>query len=254
MAKKRPQKMYQEVASWWQLLSAPDDYEEEAGFYLATLLRGCAHRPRTLLELGSGGGNNARFMKQAFDQVVLTDLSPSMLAVSRTLNPDCEHREGDMRTLRLGRAFDCVFVHDAVTYMTTEKDVRRAIETAAVHCNPGGAVLFCPDHVRETFKPSDDHGGHDAAADGVRGMRYLEWTWDPDPNDTTYTVDYAYLLREADGSIRVERDRHLEGLFSRTDWLRWLTEAGFEAERVPFDHSELEPGIYELFLGRKPID
>jgi trans-aconitate methyltransferase len=183
---------------------------------------------------------------------VLTDLSPDMLAVSRTLNPECEHRQGDMRTVRLGRTFDCVFVHDAVTYMTTEQDVRRAIETAAVHCNLGGAVLFCPDHVRETFRPSEDHGGHDARAHGVRGMRYLEWTWDPDPDDTTYTVDYAYLLRDVDGGIRVEHDRHLEGLFSREEWLRWLSEAGFEPERVPFDHSELEPGSYELFLGRKP--
>ncbi len=33
---------------------------------------------------------------------------------SRELNPDCEHVLGDMRTLRLGRTFDAVFVHDAV--------------------------------------------------------------------------------------------------------------------------------------------
>jgi hypothetical protein len=30
--------------------------------------------------------------------------------------------EGDMRTTRLGRQFDAVFVHDAVCYMTTEAD------------------------------------------------------------------------------------------------------------------------------------
>ena len=34
----RPMKMYQEIASWWPLLSAPEDYEEEATFYLRTLL------------------------------------------------------------------------------------------------------------------------------------------------------------------------------------------------------------------------
>ena len=41
-----------------------------------------------------------------------------MLELSRTLNPDCEHLEGDMRTLRLGRTFDAVLIHDAVMYMT----------------------------------------------------------------------------------------------------------------------------------------
>ena len=150
----------------------------------------------------------------------------------------------------LGRTFDCVFVHDAVTYMLSERDLRQAMETAFVHCNPGGATLFCPDYLRETFKPTEDCGGHDSPT-GLRGLRYLDWVWDPDPDDTTYTVDYAYLLRSDDGSIRVEHDRHLEGLFWRADWLRWLEEAGFRPERVPFDHSELEPGRYELFLGQE---
>jgi SAM-dependent methyltransferase len=246
-----PLKMYSDIASWWPLLSTHEDYEEEAAFFLSTLLRGCARKPTTLLELGSGGGNNAWYMKKAFDQTVLVDVSPGMLAVSRKLNPDCEHGQGDMRSVRLGRTFDCVFVHDAVTYMATEEDLRQAMETAYLHCNPGGAALFCPDYVRETFKPETDCGGHDVGS-GRRGMRYLDWVWDPDPNDNTYTVDYAYLLRAEDGSVRVEHDRHLEGLFPRADWIRWLDETGFRTERVQFDHSELEPGRYEIFLARKP--
>jgi hypothetical protein len=41
-----------------------------------------------------------------------------MLALSMTVNPECEHIEGDMRTLRLGHTFDAVFLHDAVMYLT----------------------------------------------------------------------------------------------------------------------------------------
>jgi SAM-dependent methyltransferase len=246
----RQPKMYQEIASWWPLLSAPSDYEEEAAFYLRMLRAGCERPPRTLLELGSGGGNNASHLEPHFEEVVLVDLSPAMLEVSRSLNPGCEHVEGDMRTVRLGREFDCVFVHDAVAYMASERDLRRAIETAFVHCRPGGAALFCPDYLRETFRPSTDHGGHDS--DGGRAMRYLEWVWDPDPADSTYSVVYAYVLRDADGTVRAGHDQQVEGLFSRAEWLRWLGDAGFEPERVPFDHSELPPGTYELFLARRP--
>jgi hypothetical protein len=65
-------------------------------------------------------------------------------------------------------------------------------------------------------------------------------------------VDYAYLLREPDGKTRVEHDRHVEGLFARSEWLRLLSEAGFTPKAVPFNHSDLEPGSYELFLGSKP--
>jgi SAM-dependent methyltransferase len=241
-------RLYGELAEWWPLLSAPADYAEEAAFHRGLLLQVCERPCRTLLELGSGGGNNASHLKAWFS-MVLVDRSPAMLQVSRALNPECEHVEGDMRSVRLGRQFDGVFVHDAVVYMTTEADLRRAIETAYVHCRPGGAALFAPDHVRESFRASTDHGGHDGPK---RGLRYLEWTWDPDPADSSYVVDYAYLLREGDGSIRVEWDRHVEGLFARADWLRLLSEVGFQPKVAPFEHSELEPGRHEVFVCRRP--
>jgi SAM-dependent methyltransferase len=241
-------RLYDDLASWWPLLSSPDDYGEEAEFFARHLRAACDGPVRTLLELGSGGGNNASHMKRLFEQVTLVDVSPGMLAVSRGLNPECEHVHGDMRTVRLGRRFDCVFVHDAVQYMTTESDLQRAIETAAVHCRPDGAALFAPDHLKETFRPSTGHGGHD---DGRRGLRYLEWTWDPDPDDTSYLTEYACLLREADGTVRAVHDRHLEGLFPRDLWLRLLADAGFRPTVLTFDHSELEPGTYEVFVARR---
>jgi len=240
-------KLYTDLADWWPLLSAPDDYEEEAAFYAERLTAACDRPPQTVLELGSGGGNNASHMKRHF-RMTLVDPSIGMLAVSRALNPDLEHVQGDMRTVRLGREFDAVFVHDAVVYMTTEADVRRAIETMRVHCRPGGAVLIAPDCVRETFRPSTDSGGHDGP---TRALRYLEWTWDPDPSDNTCRVEYTYLLRDEHGTVTVVHDRHVEGLFSRQDWLTWLSEAGFDAQSVPFDHSELEPGSYEVFVARR---
>lgn len=218
--------MYTALASWWPLLSAPEDYAEEAELYRRLFVEAVQPPLRTILELGSGGGNNASHLKQHFE-LTLVDRSPAMLAVSRALNPECEHIEGDMRSVHLGRLFDAVFVHDAVCYMTTEADLRAAIATAYVHCRPGGAALFCPDFVTETFRPGTDHGGHDGPA---RSLRYLEWTWDPDPSDTSYRVDFAYLLRHEDGSVTAERDRHEFGLFWRADWLRLLAEAGFLPE------------------------
>jgi hypothetical protein len=133
--------------------------------------------------------------------------------------------------------------------MTSEGDLRQAIASAFAHCAPGGAALFAPDAIRETFQPSTDHGGHDGE---TRSLRYLSWSWDPDPSDTTYLTDYAYLLRMPDGVTRVEHDRHVEGLFARADWLRLLSEAGFAPRAVQVAHSELEPGSYEIFIAAKP--
>ena len=240
--------MYGRLASWWPLLSAPEDYAEEANFY-RRVLEGAGVDPlETVLELGSGGGNNASHMKRRF-RMTLVDASPDMQAVSRALNPECEHIQGDMRTVRLQREFDAVFVHDAIVYMTSSDDLLRAMRTARVHCRPGGAALFVPDHVSETFTPHTGHGGHDR--DG-RGLRYLEWVWDPVPSDTTVIAEYAFLLREEDGTVRVEHDRHDVGLFPRAVWIATLEEAGFtDVERILFEHSEVEEGL-ELFLGRTP--
>jgi SAM-dependent methyltransferase len=234
--------MYAELAQWWPLLSPPREYAEEARFYHDTLQSFAALPVRTLLELGSGGGNNASHLKAHY-HMTLVDLSAGMLAESRRLNPVCQHHQGDMRNVRLVREFDAVFIHDAVMYMTTEADLRQAIATAFVHTRPGGVALFAPDYVRENFAPGTDHGGADAP-DG-RGMRYLEWVWDPDASDTQYTVDYAFIVREADGAATTHHDRHIEGLFSREDWKLWLRDAGFEPVVVPDSFGR------ELFVGRK---
>jgi hypothetical protein len=43
-----------------------------------------------------------------------------------------------------------------------------AIETADVHCRPGGVALFAPDYVRENFKPTTDHGGEAGPSRSIR--------------------------------------------------------------------------------------
>jgi SAM-dependent methyltransferase len=232
-------KLYGELAEWWPLLSAPEDYAEEAAF-----VRGLfGDDVRTVLELGSGGGNNASHLKARFE-LTLVDRSPGMLEVSRRLNPECEHVEGDMRTVRLGRTFDGVFVHDAVMYLTAEDELRQAIETAFLHLRPGGTAVFVPDCLRETFAPTTEHGGHDGAG---RALRFLEWTYDPDPADTTYVVDYLLALREGDSSVSVEHDRHLNGLFARGEWLRIFEETGFIISTVT------DPWAREVFVAARPV-
>jgi SAM-dependent methyltransferase len=240
-------RLYTDLASWFHLLTSPEDYEEEAAIYRQMLLNHCSKLPKTVLELGSGGGNNASHLKAHFN-MTLVDLSSEMLGVSRPLNPECEHIQGDMRSMRLGREFDAVFVHDAVCYMTSENELRHAIETAFVHCASGGATLFVPDYIRENFREQTENGGHDG--DG-RALRYLVWTRDTDGTDCVYEVDFAYLLVEDVQPARVVHDHHVEGLFSREIWMRLLTDVGFKARELPFLHSEVPEGSV-VFVGVKP--
>jgi trans-aconitate methyltransferase len=223
-------RLYSDLASWFQLLSLPQDYSEEAQFAYQIISKAVEPPPRTVLELGAGGGNNAWHLKHHF-QMTLTDVSDTMLDNSRRINPECEHVAGDMRTLRLAREFDAVFVYDAIGYMTTMADLRSSVTTAFEHCRPGGVLLIMPDYLKETFRPGVHHGGQDG--DG-RALRYLEWTFDPDPTDSTYTVDFVYLLREATNPVRVVHDTHIQGLFARSEWLQVVRDCRFvRAEILP---------------------
>lgn len=234
---------YDKLAGWWPLISPPSEYAEEAAFFLSLLAETAALPSATLLELGSGGGNNAVHMKPAFSSVTLVDLSEHMLAVSRDLNPDCEHVQGDLRTVRLGRTFDVVFVHDAIDYMTTVEDLEQALQTLFIHCKSGGIALLVPDNLRDTFASSTDHGGEDGEG---RSVRFLEWTYDPDESDTTYTTDYVFVLREEGQPVKVEYDQHVGGLFRLDQWLALLAQVGFTAEFV------IDPYARHVFVAHKP--
>jgi SAM-dependent methyltransferase len=201
-----------------------------------------------LLDLGCGGGHNAAHLKATL-RCTLIDIAPAMLELSRRLNPECEHIQGDMRSLKLDRLFDCVLVHDAVSYMTSRADLGNAIATAFVHTGPGGVAIFQPDFVAETFAPGTEAGGSDA--DG-RGLRYLEWRRTPGPLDETYVTDMAYLLHDKDGVAHIFHDCHVMGLFPRAVWLELIATAGFEPRPVPFQHSSYSDTGHEVFLGLRP--
>ena len=129
------EKLYAELAHWWPQLRPPEDYDEETAVYLALLMQAAGRDLDSVLELGSAGGHLASNMPEALE-VVLVDLSPQMLEASRALNPHREHIQADMRSLRLERCFDAVILHDAVTYMTNEVDLKAALETVKATNRP----------------------------------------------------------------------------------------------------------------------
>lgn len=239
-------RFYQEFATFWPLISPLSEYEEE-GNYFASLLRSLPIKIHEVLELGSGGGHCSSYLTPHFS-MTLTDLSPEMLAVSKTVNPASEHLCGDMRTLRLNKEFDAVFIHDAIDYMITPEDLLAALTTAYIHCRPGGACVIAPDHLKENLEFDADCGGHDAE-DG-RGVRFLEWTWDPDPNDNWVQTEYSFVFRAADGTITHAHESHRTGAFPEETWFALLRQAGFSPEKAIEQTTEDRPPR-TLFIGHK---
>lgn len=232
-------RLYTDLAAFYPLLDPVEEHQAEAQAYADGILRhllAASSRP-TLLEFGSGAGNNARFMKQAFTPT-LVDLAPDILALSRSQNPDCAHAAGDMRTFQAGKSFDAVFIHDAICYMTTEVDLKAALENAFAHTRPGGVAAFAPDLFVEDFREAKDT--YDAT-DGERSLMGMEWMWAPSDSKSVFYVDYAFFLREGD-QLHAITERHVEGMFSRDTWRQLLGDVGFvvHEEKRPLEFEDLD--------------
>lgn len=245
-------KLYTELANWWPLVSPPSDYRYEAADYARLFRSETRGRVRDILELGSGGGNNASHLKRHF-YLTLVDPSGGMRRVSQALNPECAHRKGDMRTVRLGRIFDGVLVADAVSYMTTEADLGALMTTVKLHLRSGGIALFAPDATRETFTPGIETGGYDDSTPASRGrgrsLRYLEWILPlPTRAATSYKVHFAFLLKDRSGHVRSVLDAHRCGLFPRATWLRVMKRRGLVGRILS---RVVGTKTYDVFVARK---
>jgi hypothetical protein len=242
-------RMYGDLAWLWPLISPREDYAREALDWRDALRAKLGPGRHEILELGVGGGHNLSYLTDAF-QATAVDLSEGMLEHSRRLNPDVEHFVGDMRTVRLGRRFHAVLIHDAIGYMRSEEELVQAFGTAAAHLEPGGVLITSPDFFRETFQDPQIH--HSRHSDGETELTFLEYCYDPDPGDTTVESVMTYLIRRG-GEVRIEHDRHVTGLFPKRTWLRLIEEAGFDVEEWPCRHGD-DPRQAVLLVGilRRP--
>jgi SAM-dependent methyltransferase len=248
VAKSAGYSLYGELAGWWPVISPPAEYADD-GAVINAIFGSAAQPVLTVLDLGSGGGHVALHVGHN-RSMTLVDMSADMLRVSKQLNPDCEHVEGDMRTIRLGRQFDAVLVHDAIDYVTSQDDLGRVIRTAFAHCRPGGLAVFVPDHTAETFRAgTGGGGGHDVTG---RQASFRERTSDPVPGDDWILAEYEFTLRDADGTVQVVAEAHRLGAFRRQTWMGLLEAAGFVAEVRRSSHAGNGARSAKLFfIGRR---
>jgi trans-aconitate methyltransferase len=237
-------RLYGDLTYLIPLLSPPEEYAEEATHWRSILREKLAPGRHPILELGVGGGHNLSHLTNDFEATAV-DLSETMLTLCRTLNPGVELHQGDMRTVRLGRKFSAVLIHDAICYMQTEADLRAAFATAAAHLDAGGVLITGGDHYLETFtSPRVETYTHSYE---TTELTYFEYTYDPDPQDTSIEAIIYYFIRKQ-GDLQIECDRHVMGLFPRQAWIDWMREAGFQVEERVFALSKDWPS-YTLFVG-----
>lgn len=226
-------RLYNDLAWLWPVISPPEEYADESGYWRRALWGKLGEGRHRILELGAGGGHNLSHLTRHF-QATAVDLSPQMLRLSTGLNLGVAHHLGDMRSVRLGQTFYAVLIHDAVSYLLTEEDLQATLETCRVHLRPGGVLLIGPDWVREDFDGATPIQFQWVRKKGRIEVTIDEYLHDPDPDDTQIESIYTYTIKE-DGKERVEKDTHITGLFPIATWTRLMEQAGFRVEmtRLP---------------------
>ncbi len=243
-------RMYDEFAHLWTIISKPEDYAEEANYWKDAITKRLGDKRHKILEIGVGGGNNLSHLSP-FYETTAVDLSEKMMENSKKINPNTRHLVGDMRDFRLDEKFDAVFIHDAISYMTTLTDLKKAFITAWEHLRPGGVFISSPDFHKETFKETRPILSS-TKSNGNFELTYCEYFNDPDPNDTTFECHYAYFIKDLKTKkVDVEIDHHTCGLFYEKEWITTLESVGFKFE---LDDYPVHENGYEswLFVGIKP--
>jgi SAM-dependent methyltransferase len=231
-------RLYSDLSDLWAFVSPPENYVEEVATFRTRFRRHGVPDGATVLHLGSGGGSIDYHLKRTH-RVTGVDISPAMLRHAASINPEVEYVEGDIRSVQLGRTFDAVLVHDAISYMTSVEELERVYRTAAAHLETGGLMIALPEELRGRLPP--DQAEVDTHEAGDRKVTVIEIHHDDDPLDHEQETVFLFVIRE-NGAFRVEVDRHRTGVFELDEFTGAMARAGFEPRAEPWELSDWTPG------------
>ena len=137
-------RMYDEFAHLWTLISAPEDYAEEAACWLKALRDRLGPGRHRILELGVGGGNNLSHLTDYF-QATAVDISEKMLAQAAKKiqkfglsNVGIVAQDASAMSFP-DDSFDCV---SAAYVASVVPDPNQCVQEIKRVCRPGGRIVF----------------------------------------------------------------------------------------------------------------
>jgi len=98
--------------------------------------------PGSVLDIGCGTGRLLESLSATIGECWGVDYAGSNVAYARSARPQLTVRQGDMRTVRVGRRFDAVTCFgNALSYALTDRDLARTTESLAAHAHPGSLLM-----------------------------------------------------------------------------------------------------------------
>lgn len=218
--------MFDAYSRYYDLLYQDKDYGAEAA-YVDALLQRHGITGRELLEFGCGTGRHGRLLAEHGYRVTGIERSAAMVAQAAAVSGfSC--REGDIRTLQLGRAFDAVLsLFHVVSYQVGNADVQAVFARAAEHLGTGGLFVFDVWYSPAVLAQRPVVRVKRMAGAGVEITRLAEPVLHP--NENRVDVNYTLFARDtATGAIATFTESHPMRHFSLPELDLLAAAAGFE--------------------------
>lgn len=121
----------------------PDEEETVARMCLAGFEKYLGRRPESVLDIGCGTGLHLAALARVIPDAHGVDYLSSMIDYGRSARPHLKMEVGDMRSFRLGRTFEAaVCLGNAFSYLLTDEDMDRGLDTISIHAAPGGGLVM----------------------------------------------------------------------------------------------------------------
>lgn len=236
------QLLHNQLAKHYNRVYSFRDYLDEAVRLQNLIIKYSASRGNMLLDAACGTGLHLKHLK---DDFVCTgvDISKSMLKIARKNVKGVTFKEGDMKTVRLGKQFDAIIcMLSSIGYVKTTSNLEKTIRNFSKHLKKGGLALIEPSHAKSFYVRGEPrittYDGKDAKIARVNFTRTRQ---------ATAVLSMHLLIAERGKDAKYFVDKHELGLFGVNSTIKIMKAAGLKSKYLK---NGLMTGR-ELFVGIK---
>ena len=220
----KSEKMWEELAKYYDLLYAWKPYEKEANTIHNLIQKNKKTSGSEMLDVACGTGNHIQFLKKHY-KITGTDLNKDMLKVAKKKFPKLKFQQANMISFNLKKKFDvitCLF--SSIGYVKNYTNLEKTIASFSKHLKTGGVLIIEPFITKEAYHSGRPHANFVNEPDvKICRMNVSQ------KRGNIAILDFHFLIATKKG-IGHLRDKHELGLFDIGKFLKILKDNGFQAK------------------------
>jgi SAM-dependent methyltransferase len=194
-------------------------HREGAATAVLRFLRESGVEEGSVVDLGCGGGQWLERLSREGYTVCGVDRSESMIKAAKKRVPEGEFILGSFADVRLPHCGAVTSLGEPINYLDGQQRIRRVFRNVFQALRPGGVFIF---DAREPAARPVEPRIHTRLGDDWACISYIE-----EDGKNNSLVRRITTFRKIGASYRRREELHALKLYSKSDMMCWLREAGF---------------------------